>query len=158
VGFPYPNVPFTMDELSRIFIHHVEYRIVVCTTCQFAVVPSQVLQHLKKHHNRLTHQQRRTIAEKVCSLPQLALVESDVIYPRPNQLPIDTLPVFFDGLKCIGKHEDGNACRYMCRTTTGMQKHCKDKHGWVNIQKRGGDVRGKRSHSENKLWECNRAC
>ena len=114
-------------------MHHVEYRIIVCTACQFAVVPCQVLQHLKKHHNRLTLQQRRTVSEKVCSLHLLALVETDVIYPRPDQPLIDTLPVFFDGLQCTGQHEDGNACRYMCRTITGMWKHCKDEHGWVNV-------------------------
>jgi len=147
-----------MDELNRIFLAYDEYRIIVCTICQFAVVPSQTEHHLRKHHSRLTHQQRRIVAQKVQSLPQLALVESDVIYPRPDQPPINTLPIFFDGLKCTGKHEDGNACRYMCRTITGIQKHCKDEHGWINIQKRGGDARDKQVHSENRLWECNRAC
>jgi len=147
-----------MDELNRIFLAYDEYRIIVCTICQFAVVPSQTEHHLRKHHSRLTYQQRRIVAQKVQSLPQLALVESDVIYPRPDQPPINTLPIFFDGLKCTGKHEDGNACRYMCRTITGIQKHCKDEHGWINIQKRGGDARDKQVHSENRLWECNRAC
>jgi len=118
-----------MDELNRIFLAYDEYRIIVCTICQFAVVPSQTEHHLRKHHSRLTHQQRRIVAQKVQSLPQLALVESDVIYPRPDQLPINTLPIFFDRLKCIGKHEDSNACRYMCRRITGIQKHCKDEHG-----------------------------
>ena len=147
-----------MDEFNRIFLSYDEYRIIVCTICQFAVVPSQIDQHLKKHHSRLTHQQRRNVAQKVQSLPQLALVEADVIYPRPNQPPINTLPVFFDGLKCTGKHQDGSACQYMCRTITGIQRHCKDEHGWVNVQKRGGDARGKQCHSQNRLWECNRAC
>ena len=109
-----------MDDFNRIFLSYDEYRIIVCTICQFAVVPSQIECHLKQHHSRLTHQQRRIMAQKVQSLPQLALVESDVIYPRPDQPPINTLPVFFDGLKYIGKREDGSACRYMCRTTAGM--------------------------------------
>jgi superfamily II DNA helicase RecQ len=147
-----------MDEFSRIFLSYDEYRIIVCTICQFAVVPSQIEHHLKKHHSRLTHQQRRIVAQKVQSLPQLALVESDVIYPRSDDPPINTLPVFFDGLKCTGKLQDGSACQYICRTITGIQKHCKDGHDWVNVQKRGGDARGKRFHSENRLWECNRAC
>lgn len=147
-----------MDEFNRIFLSYDEYRIIVCTICQFAVVPSQIDQHLKKHHSRLTHQQRRNVAQEVQSLPQLALVESDVIYPRPDHPPINTLPVFFDGLKCTGKLQDGNTCQYMCRTITGIQKHCKDEHGWVNVQKRGRDARGKQCHSENRLWKCNRAC
>jgi len=140
-----------IDELNRIFLAYDEYRIIVCTICQFAVVPSETEHHLRKHYSRLTHQQRRIVAQKVQSLPQLTLVESDMIYPRPDQPPINTLPIFFDGLKCTGKHEDGNACRYMCRTITGIQKHCKDEHGWINIQKRGGDARDKQVHSENRL-------
>jgi hypothetical protein len=39
-----------------------------------------------------------------------------------------------------------------------MRKHCKEEHGWVNQQKRGGDVRTKRLHTENKIWTPNRAC
>lgn len=147
-----------MDEFNRIFLHLTEYRIIICASCQFAVVPTQVEQHLKKHHRRLTLQQRRAVVEKVHSLSQLALVESDVVYPQPHQSAIDALPVHFDGLKCIGKDDNGTSCKYICRTTCGIQKHCKDKHGWINVQKRGGDMRAKQAHSENKLWECNRAC
>ena len=73
-----------MDDFNRIFLSYDEYRIIVCTICQFAVVPSQIECHLKKHHSWLTYQQRRIMAQKVQSLPQLALVESDVIYPRPD--------------------------------------------------------------------------
>jgi hypothetical protein len=40
-----------------------------------------VEQHLKKHHSRLTLQQRRFVDEKVHSLSDLAFVESDVVYP-----------------------------------------------------------------------------
>ncbi|KAI7722348.1 hypothetical protein KC353_g581, partial [Hortaea werneckii] len=39
-----------------------------------------------------------------------------------------------------------------------MRKHCKEKHGWVNQQKRGGDVRTKQLHARNKIWTQNRAC
>jgi hypothetical protein len=42
-----------MDELGRIFIHHVEYRNAVCTTCQFAVVPSQVSPMIADSSNAL---------------------------------------------------------------------------------------------------------
>jgi hypothetical protein len=42
-----------MDELGRISIHHVEYRIVICTNCQFAVVPSQVSPTIADSSNAL---------------------------------------------------------------------------------------------------------
>lgn len=43
----------------------------------------------------------------------------------------------------------------MCCTITSIQKHCKDEHSWINIQKRGRDACDKQAHSKNKLWECN---
>jgi hypothetical protein len=54
VGFAYPDCPLTVDKLNRIFVHYVEYCIVVCTTCQFAVVPN-VIRFLEKI-GRLTYQ------------------------------------------------------------------------------------------------------
>jgi len=39
-----------------------------------------------------------------------------------------------------------------------MQKHCQDKHRWVNEQKQGGDTRSKSLHSPNKIWTANCAC
>ncbi|UPX19135.1 uncharacterized protein EKO05_0009407 [Ascochyta rabiei] len=39
-----------------------------------------------------------------------------------------------------------------------MQKHCKDEHGWVNEQKRGGDIRQKSKHSRNRVWRDSQSC
>jgi hypothetical protein len=39
-----------------------------------------------------------------------------------------------------------------------MQEHCKQKHQWVNRQKRGGDSRAKQSHTPNKVWTEHHAC
>jgi hypothetical protein len=39
-----------------------------------------------------------------------------------------------------------------------MHEHCYEKHGWVNQQKRGGDVRSKQLHAINKIWTENHAC
>jgi superfamily II DNA helicase RecQ len=39
-----------------------------------------------------------------------------------------------------------------------MREHCKQKHGWVNQQKRGGDTQAKQLHSTNKIWVQDRAC
>lgn len=39
-----------------------------------------------------------------------------------------------------------------------MREHCEQRHGWVNIQKRGGNSLLKQAHTPNKLWTHNVAC
>ena len=81
-----------------------------------------------------------------------------MIYPRPRVAPIPGLPLYHDGLRCIGKDGEGKQCRYVCRTIDGIQKHCKKQHNWVNSQKRGGNVYIKETYSSNRLWKCHRTC
>jgi hypothetical protein len=147
-----------MDEFDRIFEIHSECRVLICTQCQFAVVPSHIAKHLKAHHKRLPQHERRNIIARVQSRTDLAQLEREVVYPRVGDPPIANLPVFFDGLSCTGKNATGEPCVYVCRTLQGIQEHCKVEHGWINQQKRGGDARTKRVHTSNKLWECHRTC
>ena len=147
-----------MDDFEGLIEHLPQYRIIFCRKCQFAPVPNQVKNHLVAHHPRLSAEQRQSILDKLSSLPDLAYVEADVIYPRPRNAPVRGVPIYYDGLACKGKDTEGRRCRYVCRTTQGIQEHCRKQHGWVNQQKRGGDVRLKQAHSANKLWKCDRAC
>lgn len=147
-----------MDEFDRSFTTYPRYRVIVCNKCQVAVIPAQVEEHLRKQHSRLSRQERHDIAERFYSFRNIALVESDVIYPKSSEPPLDALPIYFDGLKCTGSDAQGQPCLYICRTPCGIQQHCKEEHDWENKQKRGGDVRAKQTHSANKLWECNKAC
>ena len=114
--------------------------------------------HLSKHHLRLSLQQRVEVVTKVQSLPDLAHKECQVVYPKSKAASIDGLPVYHDGLRCIARNTRGKRCRYVCRTIQGIHEHCKDDHGWVNAQKRGGNVRIKKAHSSNRLWRINVAC
>ena len=75
--------------------------------CQIAVIPAQVEEHLRKQHSRLSRQDRHDIAKRCQSVRGIALVESDVIYPKPSQAPLNTLPIHFDGLKCTGNNIEG---------------------------------------------------
>lgn len=126
--------------------------------CQYAIVPSQLKTYLQKHHPRLTIGQRREYVTKVEGCSILANVHKAVVYPTSTDPPVPFLPVYFDGLKCDARNHDNTACLYVCRNLPLMQKHCKDKHGWVNEQKRGGDARTKSLHSTNKIWTANCAC
>jgi superfamily II DNA helicase RecQ len=49
-------------------------------------------------------------------------------------------------------------CWYVCVSLRGMQKHCKEKHDWVNEQKRGGDMRQASKHARNRIWRDGQRC
>ena len=152
------TVTFEMDDPHFPFEIDVYHRVIICLTCQYAVIPSQTKTHLRVYHKRLTLQQRRNIVSKVENIAELAKDHKDVIYPQPYTPLVFGLPVYFDGLKCTETNSQGDVCSYMCRTLHLMQEHCKQKHNWVNRQKRGGDVRTKQLHTSNKIWTENHAC
>ena len=135
-----------------------KHKILICMPCQYAIVPSQLTTHLRSHHSRLTIEQRRDFITKVNGCFTLANVHESVVYPTPTDPPVPSLPVYFDGLRCDALNHENIACAYVCRDLRLMRKHCKDKHGWENEQKRGGDTRTKSLHSRNKIWTANRAC
>jgi hypothetical protein len=129
-----------------------KHRILICRRCQYAIVPSHIATHLKVQHPQLTLQQRRGYISKVENHSALAKIYEEVVYPLPDDPPIESLPIYFDGLKCDWVSDGGIICSYVCRDLRLMRKHCNQKHGWVNQQKRGGDVRTKQLHTANKIW------
>lgn len=147
-----------MDELCRLFEVNHKHRILICLSCQYAVIPSQIRTHLQTYHKRIGHQLRNDIVSKVEATTELARTHAEVVYPAPTDPPIASLPIYFDGLRCHGRGSQGVVCSYVCRTPRGIREHCHQKHGWVNQQKRGGDVRSKQIHAGNKIWTENHAC
>jgi hypothetical protein len=147
-----------MNDFDRVFETDFQHRILICLSCQYAIIPSQAKTHLQVYHKRLTVRQRRNITSKVEGTTRLARVPEDVIYPEPSEPPVANLPVYFDGLKCTGITSQGNTCSYICRTLHPMQEHCKQKHNWTNQQRRGGDARSKQLHTSNKIWTENHSC
>lgn len=121
-----------MDTLNSFLEVLPQYRVVICTCCQYAVVPAGISKHLRTSHKRLSLQHRRQIEEEITKDRRLAPTESEVIYPLPTDPPLEQLPVYFDGLKCGARDQPNSACRYVCRTIRGMQEHCKEQNGWVN--------------------------
>jgi hypothetical protein len=100
-----------MDKFDSLFTVYPQYHVVICNKCQIAVIPAQVEEHLRKQHSRLSRQERYDIAKRYHCLSDVALVESEVKYPKPGQTPLDTLPIYFDGLKCIGIDVQGQRCQ-----------------------------------------------
>ncbi|UPX16307.1 uncharacterized protein EKO05_0006716 [Ascochyta rabiei] len=103
--------------------------------------------------SKVTVATRKSLAAAVRALPNLAWSPGDVRVPRPAKEPIFGLKSREDGLVCLLER-----CWYTCISLQGMQKHCKDKHGWVNKQKRGGDIRQKSKHSRNQVWRDSQSC
>lgn len=147
-----------MDSFNPFLETLPQHRVVICTQCQYAIIPSSIKEHLRTSHKRLILEHRREIIDTVTKDTRLAHTESEVIYPAPTDAPLEQLPVYFDGLKCAARGQPTGTCRYVCRTIRGMQDHCERRHGWVNIQRRGGNAHTKQSHAPNKLWTCNTAC
>ena len=145
------------EDFDGIFQHMQRYKIIVCKRCAFAVVPQQFDRHLREHHPQIDKQNRSRIVERVRTLEAVAHNKEDVEYPQASEEPIEGLEVFKDGLQCMGQ-QDGNPCKYVCRTAVGIQKHCRLEHGWVNERGRGGNVRKKEKQALNRMWEDKQWC
>lgn len=111
-----------MDEFDRLFEISEKHRILICLSCQYAVIPFQIKTHLQKYHKRVNLEQRNEIVSKVEATTELARSHAEVVYPIPTDPPITRLPIYFDGLKCQGSQ--ANACSYICRTPRGIREHC----------------------------------
>lgn len=102
------------QEPSQIFHYLPEYRVVICTSCRYAVPPRAIDRHLKEIHGT-DHSLRPKFVKFVESLD---LCEpGDVIPPTEENFPIPELPVL-RGLRCIF----GN-CGYLCMTEKRMKSH-----------------------------------
>ena len=145
-------------DFDRLLQVNDKHKILICIPCQYAIIPSQLTTHLRSHHSRLTIEERRDYITKVNGCLTLANVHEAVVYPILTDPPVPCLPVYFDGLKCNAVNHGNIACAYICRDLRQMRKHCKDKHGWINEQKRGGDTCSKSLHARNKIWTTHCAC
>ena len=147
-----------MEHFENVFDHWSQYRVIYCRRCRFCPVPDQVFSHLKQYHSHLSLAVRKEIVSIVDGLPDLARQLKEVRYPVPTDQCIPQLEVFDNGSQCLGIKEDGQCCGQVLRTTWSMQKHCADKHGWTNEQKRGGDVRTKHTQAPNRMWVEGQRC
>ena len=118
-----------IDKYCHIFDVDRKHRILICLSCQYAVIPFQIKTHLQQHHKRISPQQRDQIVSEVEAATELARTHAEVVYLAPTDPPITSLPTCFDGLKCQGKGSQGHNCSYICRTPRGIREHCQKEHG-----------------------------
>lgn len=146
--------PATMDHFNRHFRYAPQYHVVVCRACRFAIPPDKIDSHMKvtPSHRCITKEQRSDIVRFVETIPNVAMTPADVAFPHPDDPPCDMLPVRVGGFRCTASVND-QQCPQVTGRVTKMQEHCKVQHGWVNCQKRGGNVRSKSIHAANRMWE-----
>jgi hypothetical protein len=64
----------------------------------------------------------------------------DVVYTDPNTELIDCIETKHDTFQCTRDGGSNQHCDYICRTVTGMQKHCKSAYNWEIPNIRSGGV------------------
>jgi hypothetical protein len=76
-----------------------------------------------------------------------------VRFPAPEEPPYSGIPVQYNGFRCLGKGNDSQQCRHVVAVIQKMQEHCREVHGWKNEQRRGGNAKGKKTQTANRMWD-----
>jgi len=133
------------------FIHLPEFRFIVCSKCQYAVLPDEIDSHFKKTPvHGLNAASRRRIQERVARIDGLIRNKAELTrvgftYPSSTSPPIRELgEAKVDGLRCTFDGQDGKQCIYVSRHEQSIREHCRDIHQWVNPDKKGRPRREKR--------------
>jgi Orsellinic acid/F9775 biosynthesis cluster protein D len=126
-----------------------QYSILVCTRCEYALLPTAIKAHLKSSHEAELSATDITAYAKACSA-------YNIIPPAITQrraMPLDTLPIphlktFPDGIRCQLCKTD---TPYICRSKEGMREHLKGLHSWQSTDKGG---RPSKRHGDQQQETC----
>ena len=122
------------------FVHFPSQRVVVCSQCKHAVLPSNINTHLRNEDKHNMPQEDRTrIVEQVQAIGGLITdrVElNQLVLPLASSPPIPELqPPRTNGMQCQLQDEAQRPCRFIICNEDEIRKHCRKKHGWENKQK-----------------------
>lgn len=96
------------------------YRVVVCTSCEYAVQPNAIGRHLKDIH-QIYRSRRRPFMQYVSSL---GLDQPEVVIgSKIHEFPVPGLPVQ-DGVRC-----ESQGCSFLCGSEKRMKCHWSSAHG-----------------------------
>jgi hypothetical protein len=137
------------------FIHLPEFRIIVCKTCKYAVLPSHIDAHFATKPHKLDKQERQRIVAEVAEINGLInneTLQSEFPFPPATSQPIAALgEPETNGLRCI-------ACQYICCAVRQMRTHQWEAHQWKSKQK-GGRPRRRASDDNNLVpWRTDVHC
>jgi len=100
--------------------YYLQYHVLVCKSCQYAVQPHRIIAHLRSDQHKLSLQQSKEIADRYKDY-ELADPCIEHIGPETITTPINHLPIYRDGLQC-------NYCSYICRAIEVMKRHQRQSH------------------------------
>lgn len=102
-----------------------QYHVVVCTECRYAIPPGAISRHLKDIH-KIGQVRRQQFIDFVA---KLTLKDPrDVAIPMGDEFPVAVLPIL-DGVQCRFP-----GCEYLCVTEKRMKTH------WISVHQRPGRV------------------
>jgi hypothetical protein len=132
------------------------YRLLVCQVCRFASVANEVATHLRTRHRDIQPEHRQELVDKIKQIPNILHSQDEL--RRCLQYPTDTIepipylaPPKSDGLKC-------RACGHIVRRVQKIQKHCAEKHQWMNPRGRGRPPPNCHVSAYEPPWEERVAC
>jgi hypothetical protein len=114
-----------------LFQYNLTYRIWVCKSCQFVVLPKSIPAHLARHHR--LYPTARTMAERTAVLEEAVKVQpwGPEIEPfstrMPSDRPIPGLPVH------NAYRYPESDCIYRAWSPQSVQEHCRDSKDTSNI-------------------------
>jgi len=153
------NTASTQDEIplqgfqcwSVPFQHLTQYQVLLCTACEFCVVPSQVQTHLYHHHPTITAKQRQQIEQQVAGTPGLAHTVDAVVFPGPEERPVPGIPLQNGCFRCT-------QCQWLSSTLKNMQKHCRQVHQWKSGKGKGGSLKNRQAPESSQMWTTGHCC
>ena len=114
------------------------YLVVICTRCQIGINSPSPGLHLKNFHPELSLQQYQQYRDQIASYR--APLQTQIRLPTVA-IPINpNLAYSLNGLQC-------SECPYICMGPTGMKKHYRTLHHWVNPYKKGGSLQSRKNHT-----------
>ncbi len=149
-----------MDEFEEVFQHFLDNKVIICTSCRYAVVPIHVEGHLRRFHKGITKHVQQRIASSACQIQGVARTPAEVQYPDPRSAPFVRLPIYDGAYACQWTDISAEKCRYACRgqTPAWIQAHCKEVHQWRNWQERGGRADERQMETPNRIWVGGQRC
>jgi superfamily II DNA or RNA helicase len=119
--------------LTRTISYLPEFHVFLCQVCCVGVRRSQFTSHFRIQH-RFTSVQLKALNLFCGSIVPDSDVRSIETVPLYVETAITGLPVLPNGLLC---QIDRTKCRYICRSSEKMRKHCQQTHRWQRKTDRG---------------------
>ena len=137
-----------MSRAVEFFHHSVEWQVVICKECRYAIWPDQIKGHLQGKQHRTPGKEAGAIAEEVQQWPGVVRYSSEFEVPIRIDQPITELPLYKDGLMC--QLEPGH-CSYICRDPKSIREHWRRQHAWSVRKRRGGSGPDKKAAVRRRL-------